>query len=473
MLVDKVDCCGCGLCKSECRFNAIEMIRDAEGFMYPRIDSSSCVLCGRCEKVCPALYSFCEESEELNCSYAGHLKSEELVLESSSGGVATAIATEVIKGGGIVFGVKYDNDCRGASFARVDSIKDISLLKGSKYIESDRASLFNNILSSINSERNVLVIGLPCDIAAIKSFVGNPLNLITCKLICRSNTSQKVLEDYIIDEEKKYEKEVKKIFLRYKERNQPIFPTKIKIVFIDDSEVIEDFTKTDFGKAFQILARPSCLNCKYKQLINLADLTLGDYQGINSTDKEYNKSGTSLILTHSSKGKKLLEKTAGLCIKETNYDQALSYNWMANSIIAESLFREQFSKNFIENGLHEACEIIRSENSKMLDEISLLLIESREQVAIWGAGDTTQYLFERLNMDRWNIKRIYDKSKMKIGKRFINWNVDSICDISKHEDIDVLLVMIPSENESELNDFLSKIGWNKKIIHAGKYKFYS
>ena len=40
------------------------------------------------------------------------------------------------------------------------------------------------------------------------------------------------------------------------------------------------------------------------------------------------------------------------------------------------------------------------------------------------------------------------------------------------EQIDVLVVMIPSEEESQLDLFLGSLGWDKKTLHVGKYKFY-
>ena len=40
------------------------------------------------------------------------------------------------------------------------------------------------------------------------------------------------------------------------------------------------------------------------------------------------------------------------------------------------------------------------------------------------------------------------------------------------DQIDVLVVMIPSEEEKKLDLFLNSIGWDKRVIHVGKYKFY-
>ena len=48
-------CCGCTACYSVCPKNAIKMLRDNEGFLYPEVDKEKCVNCGMCKKVCPIL----------------------------------------------------------------------------------------------------------------------------------------------------------------------------------------------------------------------------------------------------------------------------------------------------------------------------------------------------------------------------------------------------------------------------------
>ena len=76
-------------------------------------------------------------------------------------------------------------------------------------------------------------------------------------------------------------------------------------------------------------------------------------------------------------------------------------------------------------------------------------------------------------MDRWNIVEVFDRSLLKVGQYFKKWKIRNISEIAQmKEQIDVLVVMIPSEEESQLDLFLGSLGWDKKTLHVGKYKFY-
>lgn len=49
----KEECCGCTACFNICPVGAITMIEDAEGFLYPNIDTIKCLKCYQCLDVCP------------------------------------------------------------------------------------------------------------------------------------------------------------------------------------------------------------------------------------------------------------------------------------------------------------------------------------------------------------------------------------------------------------------------------------
>ena len=49
----KEECCGCTACLSICPVEAISMMKDNEGFLYPHISRKKCICCRRCISVCP------------------------------------------------------------------------------------------------------------------------------------------------------------------------------------------------------------------------------------------------------------------------------------------------------------------------------------------------------------------------------------------------------------------------------------
>lgn len=50
---DEKECCGCSACYAICPQNAIAMVKNDEGFEYPRIDTDKCIKCYKCIGVCP------------------------------------------------------------------------------------------------------------------------------------------------------------------------------------------------------------------------------------------------------------------------------------------------------------------------------------------------------------------------------------------------------------------------------------
>ena len=49
---ERENCCGCSACFAICPANAIEMLPDEEGFLYPAVDAEKCIRCYRCISVC-------------------------------------------------------------------------------------------------------------------------------------------------------------------------------------------------------------------------------------------------------------------------------------------------------------------------------------------------------------------------------------------------------------------------------------
>ena len=144
--------------------------------------------------------------------YGGYILDKQKLLNSSSGGIATALSELIVEQGGYVVGVSYTKDFHGAEYIIVDDLKELVKLKGSKYIEVNNNNIFTKVKKMINDDKKVLFFGLPCVVAALYSFLGErPHNLITCELICNGPTYSKVHSDYIGYLEKKIQKNWKKV----------------------------------------------------------------------------------------------------------------------------------------------------------------------------------------------------------------------------------------------------------------------
>ena len=50
--IDSSKCCGCFACKDVCPRDAVTIVRDKVGFLYPEIDKEKCISCGLCSRVC-------------------------------------------------------------------------------------------------------------------------------------------------------------------------------------------------------------------------------------------------------------------------------------------------------------------------------------------------------------------------------------------------------------------------------------
>ena len=91
---NKIDCCGCNACGDVCGQHAISFKTDNEGFWYPEVDMQKCTDCHLCEKVCPIINVSELKKNDLPQSvcYAAEHKNLEVVFDSTSGGLFSALA---------------------------------------------------------------------------------------------------------------------------------------------------------------------------------------------------------------------------------------------------------------------------------------------------------------------------------------------------------------------------------------------
>ena len=188
------ECTGCGACVSICPKQAITMQPDAEGFLYPKVDGEKCVSCDLCEKRCPAGREMPERPAHL---FGAQAKDEALRGQSSSGGVFTLLAREVIRQGGVVFGAAFDEALHVEHIGAFDE-SELSGMRGSKYVQSDAADAIGNAVSLLKRDIPVLFSGTPCQISGLMAALGGTKTdkLLTVDFVCHGVPSPGVFASY-------------------------------------------------------------------------------------------------------------------------------------------------------------------------------------------------------------------------------------------------------------------------------------
>ena len=195
----KEDCCGCNACGDICPKDAISYHTDNEGFWYPQIDKSKCINCGLCNKVCP-IETECK-SRKNNISkpecYATEHKSIEVIFNSTTGGMFTALAECMYAQKGYVGGAIHNDDFSVSHFIS-NNRNDLLKLRRSKDLQSNAEGFHKKVKTLLDQGENVLACGVPCKIAGLLNYLGKDYdNLITVDLICAGVNSPKVWRKYL------------------------------------------------------------------------------------------------------------------------------------------------------------------------------------------------------------------------------------------------------------------------------------
>jgi coenzyme F420-reducing hydrogenase beta subunit len=284
------------------------MVTDNEGFDFPLIHTSECIDCRKCENVCPMINSADFYNDSIPLVYASWNRDKDTRFNSSSGGIFTALASDIIDRGGIVYGVAYDQDMVVCHIG-IEKKEDIKKLQGSKYVQSNIGKIYSDVKLKLNAGMEVLFSGTPCQVAGLKNFIGRmDENLITCDLLCHGVPSPQLFKEYIQFLEQKTNEKIVDYKFRDK-RNEWGFNNRVAIFENGNEKILRGQDDTyiyGFANCFSL--RNSCYNCKYTRLERVGDVTLGDFWGIGEIEKfDYpTKNGVSLLLVNTAKGQVLL-----------------------------------------------------------------------------------------------------------------------------------------------------------------------
>lgn len=306
-------CTGCALCTFVCPVDAIHMSDgQAPGFWYPAVDEEKCICCNRCVSVCPTNNVVLQEPGEKKFVVAQETDFAAL-KRSTSGGAASALASEFIKSGGIAYGAAFGKDMR-VTHIRCATEDDCKRIKGSKYVQSDITDTYSHIKKDLQRHTPVLFLGTPCQCAAMRQAFAQNKNFYCCDFICNGVGSPLIFEKHIQWLESQY---------RCKIGSYDFRPKTQKYL-----EPYEAFCDTA-GKLYRLRApwkkwgslyysalvlRSSCFACRYCKEERLGDITFADIPLILlQKDPIYAPysildHGGSLLSVNSDRGLELLQK---------------------------------------------------------------------------------------------------------------------------------------------------------------------
>ena len=343
-------CCGCTACYAICPKNAITMSANAEGFKYPVIDKNKCIDCGLCCKVCPLDKAY-EVQVKAQTSFACTAKDENFVKQSSSGGVFAILANMFIEKQAVIYGAAFDGDWN-VKHIRVNQKEDLKKLYTSKYVQSDMSDNFKFVKADLDSSKEVLFAGTPCQVAGLKSYLGKDYdNLTTVDFICHGVPSPLVWKCYLNEKAESLKSKITDISFRDKKDGWKNFGFMIKTEDqnINYEKAGDNIYMNGFLK--DLYLRPSCYDCKFKTLNRASDITLADFWGIDKVLTEmYDEKGVSLCWTSSKKGSEILAKVLEKTVyQKVDLQEAVRHNSAALKSVNMHKNRDKFFKAFAES----------------------------------------------------------------------------------------------------------------------------
>lgn len=345
-ILEKTKCCGCQACEQRCPKHCISMEQDAEGFFYPVVNVDLCVNCGICEKVCPIQRPYDEKSPIK--SIVAINRDLPTRKKSSSGGIFSAIAAQVLKRDGVVFGTCYDENWQ-AQIGFIESQKDLYLLQGSKYIQSRTGNSYTKCEKFLKEGRVVLFSGTPCQIAGLKHYLRIDYEtLLTCDVVCHGCPSPGVWAAYLKEEVGNLA-DLKNISFRNKQNGWKRF--NFAMSYKEKASIVEYHRDNVYMRAFlsNLILRPSCYHCRAKEGRSHSDFTLADYWNVSQFHPEMDDDiGTSLVLINTAKGLDIF-KSMDIEYKDTILENAALFNAGLKPNAFCHPDREKFFRKF-ENG---------------------------------------------------------------------------------------------------------------------------
>ncbi len=243
---------------------------------------------------------------------------------SSSGGLFYSFASYAIQNGGVAFGAAFQQDgyLYLQSAATMDKLKN---LLGSKYVQCRAEEVYKTVKEYCADGKRVVFCSTPCQCNALLRYMRghHPDNLLIMDFICHGVPGESVWKSYL--DYRTQGKAATDISFRDKRISWGDYG--MRIAYGQAEEYFCRHQEDPFMRLFLAnrILRPSCHRCRAKGENRVADITLGDFWGIDGEREA--KAGCSVMMTRTENGEKWCSKVCGdFSLQEISLERAIRNN---------------------------------------------------------------------------------------------------------------------------------------------------
>ena len=229
--------------------------------------------------------------------------SDEIRAKSTSGGVFTVLAEDVIARGGCVAGAVFAGDW-SVRHALTDTVEGLAAMRGSKYVRGVLDKQFlADLDAAVAAGRLVLFTGLPCQVAAVRKRYGERPNLVLLDIICHGAPDAQLWQKRV-EELSACGRKITRINFRDKRAGWGGISSTFAVGYEDGSEYANNLFKDPYGAAFgaDLLLSDGCARCPFACERRLGDITIGDFWDLSKGSVDDGK-GLSCVVISTLKGR--------------------------------------------------------------------------------------------------------------------------------------------------------------------------